>query len=106
MLGHPYENWLRASAMMAGVEAMSNQNPSQTTEHLEMEIKRENFLWRLGLLLQRQTYDTGCAWPFLQRYHSNTASEDGLRKLDYLVKRFYQMTNDIVQPDQRWIPCH
>jgi hypothetical protein len=76
---------------------MSNQNPSQTTEHLEMEIKRENFLWRLGLLLQRQTYDAGCAWPFLQRYHSNTASEDGLRKPDYLVKRFYQVTNDIVK---------
>jgi hypothetical protein len=93
-LGHPCENWLRASAMMAEVRQCLDQNPSQTTEHLKTEIKREDFLWRLGLLLQRQTYDAGCAWPFLQRYHSNTASEGGLRKLDYL---FYQVTNGIVK---------
>jgi hypothetical protein len=59
------------------------------------------------LLLQCQTYDAGCAWPFLQRYHSDTASEDGLRKLGYLVKKFSQVTNDIVKaPDRRWIPYH
>lgn len=105
-LGHPYENWLRTSAMMAEVRQYPDQNPSQTTEHLETEIKREDFLWRLGLLLQRQTYDAGCAWPFFRRYHSNTASEGGLRKLDYLVKKFYQVTNDIVKTGRRWRPCH
>ena len=59
--------------MMVEVRQYLDQNPSQTTEQLETEIKREDFPWRLGLLLQRQTYDAGCAWSFLQRYHSNAA---------------------------------
>lgn len=63
-LGHPYKNWLRISAMMAEEKQYLSQDPSQTTEHLETEIKRECFLWRLGLLLHRQTYYAGCAWPF------------------------------------------
>jgi hypothetical protein len=67
MLGHPYENWLRISTMMAEVRQYLDQNPSQTMEHLEMEIKREDFPWRPGLLLQRRTYDGGCAWPLSLR---------------------------------------
>ena len=106
-LGHPYENWPRTSAMMAEVRQYLDQNPSQTTKHLETEIKREYFVWRIGLLLQRQTYYAGCAWPFLQRHHSDTASEDDFRKLDYLVKKFYQSDKRYCKaPDRRWIPCH